>query len=79
MRVKIKLFATLARYREGSVAGRQFEVELPEEASLLHLVQALNIPPGETRVMFVNGIIQEADWPLKEGDEVGLFPPVGGG
>jgi len=39
----------------------------------------LQIPTEETRIMFVNGIIQESDYRLKDGDEVGLFPPIGGG
>ena len=30
MRVTVKLFATLLRFRDGSRAGRPFEVELPE-------------------------------------------------
>jgi molybdopterin converting factor small subunit len=40
---------------------------------------ALEIPPEETRVAFVNGHIHDMDWELKTEDEVGLFPPVGGG
>lgn len=39
----------------------------------------IKIPPKETRVHFVNGIIKEIDWVLKPGDEVGIFPPIAGG
>jgi len=79
MHVTVKLYATLNRYGLGERSGAPFEIELPEEATLRDLVNQLTIPPEETHIMFVNGIIQESDCKLKEGDEVGMFPPVGGG
>jgi molybdopterin converting factor small subunit len=39
----------------------------------------LPIPRELARVVFVNGIRQEPDWVLREGDEVGIFPPIAGG
>jgi len=79
MKVTVKLYATLSRYRQGERAGTPYEMELPEEATLQKLIEQLKIPIEETRITFVNGIIQEPDWKLKDGDEVGLFPPIGGG
>ena len=79
MHVTVKLYATLVRYAHGTRAGMPFELELPEEATLRHLIDQLNIPPEETRIIFVHGIIQETDYKLKEGDVVGMFPPIGGG
>jgi molybdopterin converting factor small subunit len=78
MHVTVKLFATLNRYG-GVRAGVPLEIELSEDSTLHDLINHLKIPPEETRVLFVNGIIQEADYQLKNGDEVGLFPPIGGG
>jgi len=79
MHVTVKLFATLHRYGKGERAGMPFIIELSEDATLHYLVSQLQIPTEETRIMFVNGIIQESDYRLKDGDEVGLFPPIGGG
>ena len=79
MRVTVKLFATLTRYREGLQAGRPFEMDLSSGACLQDLLRELKIPPEESRIMFVNGLIQEPSWTLKEGDQVGIFPPIGGG
>lgn len=79
MLVRVKLFATLARYSTGDLPGTPFEVELAEEATLQDLVNQLKIPSEETRITFVNGVIQPMDWNLKPGDEVGIFPPIGGG
>jgi molybdopterin synthase sulfur carrier subunit len=79
MQVSVKLYATLSRYGRSERSGTPFEVELFEEATLYDLIAHLKIPPEETRIMFVNGIIQEPDCKLKDGDEVGVFPPIGGG
>jgi molybdopterin converting factor small subunit len=79
MRVNVKLFATLVRFKDGSRAGRPFEVELPEYAVVKDLIDHLNIPPEETHVVFINNIIEEHHSRLKNGDVVGMFPPVGGG
>lgn len=79
MHVTVRLYATLHRYGPGEQAGTPFEIELPEDAILLNLIDQLKIPPEETRITFVNGIIQERDWRLKDGDQVGMFPPIGGG
>jgi molybdopterin converting factor small subunit len=79
MRVTVKLYATLAHYGHSRRAGTPAEVELPAEATLQDLIAQLNIPLEETRITFVNGIIQEPGWKLSEGDAVGIFPPIGGG
>jgi molybdopterin synthase sulfur carrier subunit len=79
MKVTAKLFATLSHYAQGTRAGTPLEIELPEAATLQDLIDQLKIPPPEARVTFVNGIIQELDHQLKNGDEVGIFPPIGGG
>ena len=79
MRVTVKLFATLVRFKDGSRAGRPFEVELPEGSLVQDLVSSLNIPLEETHVVFINNIIVETRSRLEDGDVVGLFPPVGGG
>jgi molybdopterin synthase sulfur carrier subunit len=79
MRVRVKLFATLRRYAENEKAGVPFEVELAEAATLQELLIQLNIPVEEAKITFVNGVIQELDYVIKTGDEVGIFPPIGGG
>ncbi len=79
MRVTVKLYATLHQYGRGKRPGAPFDLELPEAATLRDLIDLLKIPPEETRITFVNGLIQESDQRLKDGDEVGMFPPIGGG
>ena len=79
MRVTVKLFATLVRFKDGVRAGRPFEMELPEGSLVQDLIDVLKIPAEETHVVFINNIIEERGSKLNAGDVVGLFPPVGGG
>ncbi len=79
MRVKVKLFATLAVYVSGTEPGVSFQVELPNGSSLSDLMNQLNLPQRETKLVFVNGRMQHLDYQLQDNDEVGIFPPIGGG
>lgn len=79
MQVNVKLFATLQRYRPEVFAGEVFPVELPEGSTLADLVTHLEIRANEVKVMFVNGRARAEMYRLQDGDEVGIFPPVGGG
>jgi molybdopterin converting factor small subunit len=79
MKVKVKLYATFSRYHPGTLAGTPFEVELQEGSTLRDLIRHLEIPESEVKVCFINARIQELDTRLNDGDEAGIFPPVGGG
>ena len=79
MRVRVKLFATLGRYHPGSLPGTPFEVDLPEAAVLADLIRRLALPRDEVKIIYVNGRTQPLDHMLQPGDDVGIFPPVGGG
>ena len=79
MRVQVKLFATLRRFTENVPPGAPFEVELSEAATLTALLNQLKIPLEEAKITFVNGIIQDLDYVIKDEDEIGIFPPIGGG
>jgi molybdopterin synthase sulfur carrier subunit len=79
MHVTVKLFASLARFSSSAQSGAPFELDLPESATVHDLVDQLGIPSEETKISFVNGLIRDLDWVLQQGDEVGIFPPIGGG
>jgi molybdopterin converting factor small subunit len=79
MLVTVKLYASLSRYAGGELSGTPFEIEIREGASLQELIDCLSIPVEETKVAFVNGVVQQLDWKLEPGDQVGIFPPIGGG
>mgnify|MGYP001019044968 CR=1 FL=1 len=79
MKVHVKLFATLARFSPGGLAGTPFDVDLVDGATIADLAKQLKLPKDEMKVSFVNARIRDSDWVLQPDDEVGFFPPVGGG
>ena len=79
MKIQLKLYGNLRRLSPGGQAGAPIMMELQDGASLQDMVDRLEIPPEETKVAFVNGIVRGWSYQLQEGDQVGIFPPVGGG
>lgn len=79
MTVEVKLFATLRRHFPDLGVGEAMTVELPANATLGQLLLTLDLPEEQVKVMFVNGIVRKPDYRLSDGDEVGVFPPIGGG
>jgi molybdopterin converting factor small subunit len=73
--IDLRLFATL----------RQFSPDSPEAfliregTTVKTLLEALHIPQEKAKLIFINGVKSGIDSPLKQGDRLGIFPPVGGG
>ena len=74
MRVVVKLFASLRSY-----GPEEQEMELPENATVGDVVEKLCLPEKMPLLRIVNGEHRDRAHPLKEGDEIALFPPIAGG
>ena len=74
MRVTIKLFAILRNF-----GPEEQEMELPENSTLEDVIKILKLPERLPLLKIVNGEHRDAKHPLKEGDEIALFPPIAGG
>jgi molybdopterin converting factor small subunit len=79
MQVRVKLYSTLSRYFSNTAQGIPFEIEVPNGAMVGDLVKRLKLPREEVKLFFVKGRARPIDWPLESGDEVGIFPLIGGG
>ena len=79
MIIKVRLFATLRSYVPEAKIGAALPVELAEGACISDLVEHFKMPVDLIKLAYVNGVYQELAFPLHDQDEVGLFPPVGGG
>ena len=79
MHIRVRLFATLAKLVPDTTPGKALDVELPAGTTVADLISHLSLPMEEIRMVFVNGRARPADWVLNAEDEVGIFPPVGGG
>jgi len=79
MQVRVKLYATLSRYLSNKAPGIPVEIEVPKGTTVGELVNVLKLPLEEVKLFFVKGRARPIDWPLEPGDEVGIFPLIGGG
>jgi molybdopterin converting factor small subunit len=77
--VYARLYATLRRLRPELGLGEALPVELEEGATVDRLVQELELPEDQVKVIFVNNLVRQGDYVLSDGDQLGIFPPVGGG
>ena len=77
MNVRVGLYNELKGYAPGG-AGT-FTQDLPPGARLEDLLHTLGIPLHLERVSLVNGRRAADDTPLRDGDDVVLFPPLSGG
>lgn len=82
MRVVFKAYASLMRYLPSSARNQQVEVDVPEDASPLTLLERFNVPDTAIQLVLVNGVFVPPEGrhlPLREGDEVAVWPPIAGG
>ena len=72
--IEVRGFATLRQRREKVTL-------LPAEGitCAADILSRMNIPAEEVSILLVNGFHQKPETPVKDGDIVALFPPVGGG
>lgn len=73
--IQIKLFAGLQSFSPPS--ADHFEID--SGISVNELLALLDMPAEKAKLIFINGIKADLDTPLKGGERVGIFPPVGGG
>lgn len=79
MEIEVNLFATLMKYNTAEDGGKTTFIQMEEGTTILQLMEELKIPRNEVKLRFLNGIGAKEDAVLKDGDRLGLFPPVGGG
>jgi len=80
MKIELKLYASLGRYMpEALLERKQGYLEIGEGTTIKALLQSLNVPLETVKLIFVNGVHAKNDNVLKEGDRLGVFPPVAGG
>jgi sulfur carrier protein ThiS len=82
MELTIKLYGALRKYRPSSAGGaphQPFSFSIPENSTVLDLMQALEIGDGVVNAAAVNGEAVENHATLHDNDTVSLFPPAAGG
>jgi sulfur carrier protein ThiS len=79
MRVEVRLFGNLGSYLPEGSNRSSFTKVLKRDTTVREVVAALNIPAEIYFIVVVNGMRVNPDYILKDGDQVNLFRPTGGG
>ncbi len=82
MKVRFKLFASLAEYLPSSARENVAIVEIDEGTTPNQLIARYNLPQREVHLVLLNGYFQDPasrDIPMKDEDTLAIWPPVAGG
>ncbi|MBM3299194.1 MAG: MoaD/ThiS family protein [Deltaproteobacteria bacterium] len=79
MKVQLILYASLARLLPPGSSGNTCFLEVESGSTIADLMETLNVPADLVKVVFLNGRHARDGDPVKDGDRVGVFPPVAGG
>lgn len=81
MNITVRLFAGLrCGNRALSCYGEtDFQIELAPGMTLGEFLGHIDIPLDQAKILLVNGLFKPMPHALSDGDEIAVFPPVGGG
>ena len=79
MIVEINLFASLAKFMPEKTGGKPCTLDIGKGTTIKKLLQRLAVPEKDIKLIFLNGVHADSGKILKNGDRVGVFPPIGGG
>ena len=83
MKVKLKLFASLAKFLPDGAHRNEISLEVAENTTIVALLDRYALPPQSCHLVLVNGVFQpprlRASTTLNDGDELAVWPPVAGG
>lgn len=72
--IEVRLFATFREGREKIIMMEPDNLHIASD-----VLDVLNIAHDEVAIYLINGRHSKLDAPLKDGDILAIFPPVGGG
>jgi len=79
MKIEVNLYATLKRYMKNETGEKSSAIDVEDGTCVKDIIQKVKIPVDSVKLIFINGVHAKVDTTLKDGDRLGLFPPVGGG
>ncbi|MBA4367981.1 MAG: hypothetical protein C0403_10140 [Desulfobacterium sp.] len=79
MKISVNLFATLVCFKPENTGRAPWTVDCSEGITVGELLGLLKVPSTKARILFVNNVHANEKTVLKDGDQVGIFPLVGGG
>ena len=58
---------------------KPYVVDISVGTTIRDVLQSLNVPEDDVKLIFLNGRHAAIDQVLKDNDQLGVFPPLGGG
>jgi sulfur carrier protein ThiS len=77
--VLVKAYGDLRRYLPEAERDSGARLALPEGATVTQLIDMLSLPYHSAWLIGVNDAVVDLDHPLRDGDEIELMLPIGGG
>ncbi len=79
MKAEIRLFASFTEHLPPTAEGQKAELELKEGTTIRDVLEKQGVPLDVVKLVFANGVKEQMDYIIQEGDRIGAFPPVAGG
>ncbi len=79
MHVTVKLHATLRKYLPTASTDNSVAMELPEGTTVADLITRLAIPADHAQMIVAGDQHLELSSPVRDGQEINVFPPLAGG
>ena len=74
--VEVRLYAGLRAHVKGATS---ISVDVEPGETIARVLEKLSVPLNQTRIIFVNHRAANLDQELVGGEELGVFPAIGGG
>jgi molybdopterin converting factor small subunit len=74
--VEVRLYAGLRAHVKGATS---VSVEIQPGQTIKEVLDKLSVPSDQTRIIFVNHRAADLDQQLVGGEQLGVFPAIGGG
>lgn len=79
MNIEIRLFASLKSFAQHPAVTPDGFLDVKSPATIRDALARLSLPEAKIKLIFLNGVHASLDAPLRDGDRLGIFPPIGGG
>jgi len=81
LKVTYKLFANFRDLVPEAAANGRLEMELPNNCDIKMALEKIGVETdgGKAALIIINGRVVQEDNPVRDGDEISVFPPLVGG
>ncbi len=83
MKVRIKLYASLAEYLPDGAVKNEADLDVNDKATPTQIILRLGLPEKMCHMVLINGVYIAPDergkTSLEAGDHLAIWPPVAGG